>query len=590
MKATTATAVAAGMIAATLAVAPAAGQDRLDLRRLAGSDRVATAVAVSEAVFEQADTVLLARADDPADALAGAPLAAHLGGPLLLTPPGGVPVAVRAELDRLRTRTVILLGGTDALPAALATQVGDREVRRLAGRSRVETAARIAAELPPSEVAYVAGVGGDVDALAAAAAASSLGRPVLLVGSTDAGDVTGTLDALGVTHVLVVGGERVVPASVAAAMVSDDRTVSRLAGATRYDTAAAIATDAVAAGADPGHVWLATGRNLPDSLAAGPAAAAAGGVLLLVDGQAPWTTRATDDLLSRFDPGRVTVLGGTSAVTDDVTWQLPVMIDGPTLPGGGSAPFPHHRLVAFYGHHATAALGVLGEQPPQQAYDRLVEVAAPFADDGRVVLPTFELIASLATAGAGPDGDYSDPSTREEIQPWLDAARRNGALLLLDLQPGRTDFLTEARRYQDLLREPDVGLALDPEWRLGPDEVHLRQVGSVTAAEVNAVSAWLAEIVREEGLPQKPFVLHQFQSRMIQDRDRDLVLRPELATIVHMDGQGSRAAKLNTYDVLTRTAGPWDHGFKLFYDEDPDIFLPHEVLRLAPLPDMVSYQ
>ena len=115
----------------------------------------------------------------------------------------------------------------------------------------------------------------------------------------------------------------------------------------------------------------------------------------------------------------------------------------------------------------------------------------------------------------GPTATTPTPVTRDEIQPWLDAARAAGAYLLLDLQPGRTDFLTDARRYEELLREPDVGLALDPEWRLGPDQRHLEQVGSVDASEVNAVSAWLAGIVREEGLPQKLFVLHQFQLRMV---------------------------------------------------------------------------
>ncbi len=317
------------------------------------------------------------------------------------------------------------------------------------------------------------------------------------------------MDEMAVSEVRVVGGTVAVPDEVADALGATDRQVTRVAGADRYATAAAVADDAVDAGADTAHVWIATGRALPDSLAAGPAVAAAGGVLVLVDGRDPWSTRVAADVLRGWQPARVTVLGGTQAVSETVRCQLPVMIDGPTLPRGGAALLPHHRLVALYGHHTSPSLGVLGEQSPADAAARLEPIAAAFEADGRVALPTFELIVSLATSGPGPDGDYSAPSSREQIQPWLDAARAHGVYLLLDLQPGRTDFLTEAQRYEDLLREPDVGLALDPEWRLGPDEVHLEQVGSVDAAEVNRVSAWLADIVREEALPQKLFVVHR---------------------------------------------------------------------------------
>lgn len=569
--------------------APAVGQDSDPaVGRLAGPTRVETALAVSRATFDHATTVVLARADDPADALAGGPLAAARAAPLLLVPPDGVPAMVTAELDRLGAEEVVLLGGPQALPRALEPQLAPRRVSRLAGRDRVATAMAVARALGPAGVAYVAGVEGQVDALAAGAVGAVAGRPVLLVDDRPE-RLAPVLDELGVGEVHVVGGPAVVSEAVAAELAGPDRTVRRRAGADRYATAAALTADALALGASSERVWLATGRSLPDALAAGPAVAAAGGVLILLDGRDPWSTRPATDLLRRHQPGRITVLGGLDAVADGLAWQLPVVLHEPTLPRGGAALFPHHRLVALYGHHGSASLGVLGEQPPDEAYARLRPVAAPYGADGREVLPTFELIVSLATAGPGPDGDYSAPSTRAQIQPWLDAARAADAYLLLDLQPGRTDFLTEARRYEDLLREPDVGLALDPEWRLGPDQRHLEQVGSVDASEVNAVSAWLAGLVRDHGLPQKLFVVHQFQLRMVTNRDQ-LALRPELATVVQMDGQGSRAAKLATWASLTRTAGAWRHGFKLFYDEDPDLFAPADVLDLTPEPVYVSYQ
>ena len=114
--------------------------------------------------------------------------------------------------------------------------------------------------------------------------------------------------------------------------------------------------------------------------------------------------------------------------------------------------------------------------------------------------------------------------------------------MILDLQPGRDDFLSQAVQYEELLLLPFVGLALDPEWRLAPDEVHLEQVGRVEAAEVNTVIDWLGDLVRDNGLPQKMLIVHQFRTAMIQNR-QDIKERPEIQVVVQMDGDGNRAAK-----------------------------------------------
>jgi hypothetical protein len=170
------------------------------------------------------------------------------------------------------------------------------------------------------------------------------------------------------------------------------------------------------------------------------------------------------------------------------------------------------------------------------------------------VLPAFEIITTIASASE-PTGDYSRRTPIEVLRPWIDRAAEEGIYVILDLQPGRTDFLTQAKEYEELLREPHVGLALDPEWRLGPDQVHLRQIGSVAAAEVQEVADWLAELTREHRLPEKLLVLHQFRFSMLPDRDT-IVAPPELAVVVHMDGQGPIGAKYETYDAITAGRGP----------------------------------
>ena len=225
------------------------------------------------------------------------------------------------------------------------------------------------------------------------------------------------------------------------------------------------------------------------------------------------------------------------------------------LPGGGSVLFPGRRLVAIYGHPGDSNLGVLGEQPVDAAVHRARDVAAAYeAVSAEPVIPAFEIITTVASSEPGADGDYSLESSLDHIRPWVDAAAAAGYYVILDLQPGRTDFLTQAKRYEQLLAQPHVGLALDPEWRLSPGEQHRHDIGQVSAHEVNRVTAWLAELTRRHQLPQKLLVLHQFRLDMLPDR-ADIRVVPEVALVVQMDGLGDRETKLETWHAIT-AGGP----------------------------------
>ena len=286
------------------------------------------------------------------------------------------------------------------------------------------------------------------------------------------------------------------------------------------------------------------------------------------------------ELLSEFD--------------GDAAWQLDVVRRGEELPGGGLLLFDggiNRRLVAIYGHPSGPGLGVLGEQSAEEGVVRLRSIAEGYDADGSIVLPTFEIITTVASAGAGEDGDYSAETARDVIRPWVELAAANDVYVVLDLQPGRSHYLSQAKIYEEFLRLPHVGLALDPEWRLKPNEVHLRQIGTVDAAEINQVVDWLAGIVREEALPQKLLILHQFRLEMITNRHR-VETPPELAVVVHMDGQGPVPDKINTWNFLTRQpdADQFYWGWKNFFDEDFTIATPDQVLRLDPTPVFVSFQ
>ena len=259
----------------------------------------------------------------------------------------------------------------------------------------------------------------------------------------------------------------------------------------------------------------------------------------------------------------------------------------PELPRGGRSIFPAFRLVALYGAADGGGLGALGQGTPEHAAQRLERQAGAYARPGRPVLPVMELIVTVADPAPGPGGCFAHDTDIADGWRYLRAARAHRQLLVLDIQPGQCDFLTRTKPWEPLLAQPDVGLALDAEWRMPPGVIPGQQIGTVTAAEINTTTTWLAALTRRHNLPQKPVIVHQFTSDMITDRDT-LTTPPELAIISHTDGFGSTPDKLAKYRDLTT---PRLHaGFKLFYTQDTTLMTPTQVLGLQPPPDYISYQ
>lgn len=279
----------------------------------------------------------------------------------------------------------------------------------------------------------------------------------------------------------------------------------------------------------------------------------------------------------------------TTAATTAVD-EKPAARQATSLPGGGKTVFGKKRfLTAFYGTAGTSSLGVLGENTPDAAFKRIKRAGKPFLKRGEKLMPVYELIVTVADSTDNPAaaGDHSHDILHSSVQTYIDAAHRNGALLLLDLQPGRTDFLETAKRWEWALQDPWVGLALDPEWRVGPAEVPGQVYGSVSAKEINRTAGWLSKLTQAGGLPEKLFVLHQFQDGMIPDIGK-VRARDGLAMVQHVDGFGSPAIKLATYDNVARPK-KFTMGFKVFYDEDVPRMLPREV-RSIPAVRFVSFQ
>jgi hypothetical protein len=260
------------------------------------------------------------------------------------------------------------------------------------------------------------------------------------------------------------------------------------------------------------------------------------------------------------------------------------------LPRGGNSILPEFRVVAYYGAPQSRALGALGIGSPRGATRRLLRQARPYATERRPVLPALELITVIANRDAGRDGMYRTRQTDAVIRRYLRAARRARALLLLDIQPGRSDFFTEATRLRKWLREPDVGLALDPEWHVQAGQMPGRVIGSVGAREVNATSAWLSQLVAKHKLPEKLFLVHQFTPGMVPVPS--LKKRDGLAMVINVDGFGGREVKIAKYRSFAHTAkaAGFRRGIKLFYEEDTKLMKPRQVLRMPPPPDVVVYE
>ena len=200
-----------------------------------------------------------------------------------------------------------------------------------------------------------------------------------------------------------------------------------------------------------------------------------------------------------------------------------------------------------------------------------------------------ELIAAVASDSPGFDGMYRSRQTDAVIGRYLAAARRAKALLILDIQPGHADFLTESQRLEKWLRMPDVSLALDPEWHT-PGAVPGQVIGSVDVREVNAVSFWLEQLVRRHHLPQKLLVVHRFTDNMISGEER-LKPRRDVAVTVNVDGFGSTPVKVARYRGYAKHPTPGLHnGFKLFYVEDDHTMSPRQVLRVRPRPELIVYE
>ena len=414
-----------------------------EIRRLSGSGRIQTAIAISQDAFESATTVVLARDDEYADALAGAPLAFRENAPMLLTLTEGLNDDVAAEIQRLGATRAVLLGGEGALSPQVEDDLraaGVTDIERYSGQNRFSTAGAIAGELGGTTVYITKGNDPDrtrgwPDAMSIAPVAAKQQQAILLV-ETDRipAETTAALDSLGANKGRIVGGPGAVSTTVETELAQRLELAARVAGPDRFATSVAAAEVGESAGLSAANTWLARGGDFPDALSAGPSVAAAGGVLVLVSERDLEDSPASRTFLEERGCGIeiVRLLGGTVAISQNVADQVTAIFEGC---GAGVPDAPDPSPVP-----GEPIAGPVGPQPEGEV------LAGPFGFEADAEEWTVARSGNPTTSWSRGEGGASESTTSFQVAPYNELA--GTTLTSPELtSPGGRVFVSWQTRY-----------------------------------------------------------------------------------------------------------------------------------------------
>jgi hypothetical protein len=181
-----------------------------------------------------------------------------------------------------------------------------------------------------------------------------------------------------------------------------------------------------------------------------------------------------------------------------------------------------------------------------------------------------------------------------QIDSALAIAKMGNAIVFLDIQVGHSTLQHEVPLLEKYLKMPQVHLGIDPEFSMKDGSIPGKKIGSYDAQDINYCSDYLAQLVKENNLPPKIFVVHRFTQGMVKNY-KDIKLHPEVQIVMHMDGWGEPVLKRSTYKLYIHKEPVQFTGFKLFYKNDlkkaPHVLLtPEELLTLKPQPIYIQYQ
>ncbi len=252
----------------------------------------------------------------------------------------------------------------------------------------------------------------------------------------------------------------------------------------------------------------------------------------------------------------------------------------------------NNDLVAFYGSPRSRLMGILGRYPLVELDSLLDKYAASYdaINGDRGVIKAYYLIYGTVW----PEGEIGYLSD-EMVHRYIEFAAKQGALVFLDHQIGKYTVEASLQRLLPYLRYPNVHLALDPEWRTHKP---MEEIGTVSGEEINKAQRTIQDYLIDHGLEgTRMLVIHQFNSKMISQRQSVDASFPRVRLIHCADGFGSPALKRLSYAYNARADNIPLKGFKLFLNfgipgagVDAPLLSPAEVLALDPRPYLIMYQ
>lgn len=267
-----------------------------------------------------------------------------------------------------------------------------------------------------------------------------------------------------------------------------------------------------------------------------------------------------------------------------------------TVYPNAGAILPFNRIIAYYGNLYSTKMGVLGEYKEEEMLARLDAEVKKWnaADPNTPVIPALHYIAVVAQGSAGADGKYRARMPHTEIEKVLAIAEKINAIVFLDIQLGFSTVETEVPLLEKYLKLPNVHLGIDPEFSMKGSIRPGKVVGTLDAADINFASNYLANIVKANNLTPKVLVIHRYTQKMVTSYKLIKTL-PEVQIVMHMDGWGGQAKKINTYQQFIYKEPVQFTGFKLFYKNDvfdpgTTLMTPESLLKLNPQPVYIQYQ
>ena len=289
--------------------------------RISGRNRIDTAIEVSKKYYEKANTVIIARSDEYPDSLTASPLAKKLNAPILLTSKNELEKTVKAEIKRLKATNIIIVGGVNSISTKVEKELRqyDKEIERIAGHSRYETSAAIAErllKLSAKQTAIIASGENFADALTAGAYAAQQEYPILLVQKTTIDTKIAKVLNKNIDKTIIAGGINSVSEKVKKDL---PKNTERIAGRSRYDTAAQIAKKLFKSE----KAFVASGEVFADALVVSPVAGRLSSPILLVNRKkSPETIRE----YVKETITEITVIGGKKFVPSPIVTDLESVI------------------------------------------------------------------------------------------------------------------------------------------------------------------------------------------------------------------------------------------------------------------------